>query len=151
IREMAEAAEAAGPDLDAALDRVLAAGAAAVERTPSLLAVLKDAGVVDAGGTGLLEIARGCVAGLRHEAVSAPETGPAPVVEAAGAHEYSVYRYCTNYLVEGQGLDCAALERDLAPLGDSLVVVGDGNACKVHVHTDDPGAALSLATAAGVI
>ena len=44
-----------------------------------------------------------------------------------------VYRYCTSYLVEGAALDCAGLEGQLAGLGDSLVVVGDGDACKVHV------------------
>ena len=73
------------PALDAALDRVLAAGADAVERTPQLLAVLQEAGVVDAGGAGLLEIARGAVAGLRGEQVAAPEAGPAPLVDAAEA------------------------------------------------------------------
>jgi dihydroxyacetone kinase-like predicted kinase len=83
--------------------------------------------------------------------VAAVAVGPAPVVEAADAHGYSVHRYCTTYLVEGHGVDCATLEGELAPLGDSLVVVGDGDVCKVHVHTDDPGAALSLATAVGVI
>jgi DAK2 domain fusion protein YloV len=154
VREMAEAPEAAAAadaDVDAVLDRVLAAGADAVERTPRLLAVLQEAGVVDAGGAGLLEIARGCVAGLRGEEVAAVAVGPAPVVEAADAHGYSVHRYCTTYLVEGHGVDCATLEGELAALGDSLVVVGDGDVCKVHVHTDDPGAALSLATAVGVI
>jgi dihydroxyacetone kinase-like predicted kinase len=53
--------------------------------------------------------------------------------------------------VEGEGLDAAALERELAPLGDSLLVVGDARALKAHVHTDDPGAALRAGTALGVI
>jgi dihydroxyacetone kinase-like predicted kinase len=62
-----------------------------------------------------------------------------------------VYRYCTVFVVEGEGLDGAALEDELERLGDSLLVVGDENALKVHVHTDDPGAALSLGTSAGAI
>src|ERR1051326_4786002 len=63
----------------------------------------------------------------------------------------SPYRYCTVFLVEGRDLDRDALEAKLEKLGDSLLVVGDPSALKVHVHTDDPGAALSLGTRAGVI
>ena len=65
--------------------------------------------------------------------------------------ELSPYRYCTVFLVEGSDLDRDALEAKLEQLGDSLLVVGDANALKVHVHTDDPGAALSLGTAVGTI
>ena len=65
--------------------------------------------------------------------------------------ELSRYRYCTTFVVEGDGLDAAALEPELERLGDSLLVVGDPSALKVHVHTDDPGAALSLGTRAGTI
>src|ERR1051326_1699748 len=63
----------------------------------------------------------------------------------------SPYRYCTVFLVEGRDLDRDALEAKLEKLGDSLLVVGDPSALKVHVHTDDPGAALSLGTAVGTI
>jgi dihydroxyacetone kinase-like predicted kinase len=63
----------------------------------------------------------------------------------------SRYRYCTVFVVEGEALDRDELETQLEPLGDSLVVVGDETAVKVHVHTDDPGIALSLATAVGAI
>ena len=65
--------------------------------------------------------------------------------------ELSEYRYCTVFVIEGTGLDADGLERDLERLGDSLLVVGDSSALKVHVHTDDPGAALSLGTASGTI
>jgi dihydroxyacetone kinase-like predicted kinase len=65
--------------------------------------------------------------------------------------ELSKYRYCTVFVIEGAGLDADGLERDLEQLGDSLLVVGDSTALKVHVHTDDPGAALSLGTAGGTI
>jgi hypothetical protein len=65
--------------------------------------------------------------------------------------ELSRYRYCTTFVVEGDDLDAAALETELERLGDSLLVVGDRSALKVHVHTDDPGAALSLGTRAGAI
>jgi dihydroxyacetone kinase-like predicted kinase len=65
--------------------------------------------------------------------------------------EPSRYRYCTTFVVEGDALDAEALEPELERLGDSLLVVGDPSALKVHVHTDDPGAALSLGTRAGTI
>jgi dihydroxyacetone kinase-like predicted kinase len=65
--------------------------------------------------------------------------------------ELSRFRYCTGFVVEGRALDSVSLEETLGRLGDSLLVVGDESALKVHVHTDDPGAALSAATAVGVI
>ena len=149
IREMATAAEdAAGSGRQRAA--VLAAGESAVAQTPELLAVLRDAGVVDAGGAGLLEIARGAYAGLYDEELAEPpaEGAAAPVDHHA---EPSVYRYCTSYVVAGPGVDAAGLEAALSAIGDSLIVVGDPDATKVHVHTDDPGRALSLATAMGGI
>ena len=65
--------------------------------------------------------------------------------------ELSRYRYCTVFVVEGEGLDADELESELEQLGDSLLVVGDSSALKVHVHTDDPGRALSLGVARGAI
>ncbi|MFL6069518.1 MAG: DAK2 domain-containing protein [Gaiellaceae bacterium] len=151
IREMAEEAEA---HTDATVRELIAAvvlrGADAVERTPELLDVLRTAGVVDAGGAGLLEIVRGIAAVVAGEPI--PD---APVEEAlnleAVHQELSRYRYCTVFVVEGSGLDRAALQEQLERLGDSLLVVGDPSALKVHVHTDEPGTALALATAVGTL
>lgn len=154
IREMAEESEkkvhrrVAPDDL---LRAVLAAGEDAVARTPELLDVLRNAGVVDAGGAGLVEIARGMVHGATGE-----ELPEAPVeVEALGFEaihqELSEYRYCTVFVVEGESLDKDELEAQLEKIGDSLLVVGDASALKVHVHTDDPGHALMLGTAVGVV
>jgi DAK2 domain fusion protein YloV len=153
IREMAEEAEArAAPELPPGelLQAVLARGEAALARTPELLDVLRDAHVVDAGGAGLVEIVRGLVASVTGEELAAPAAAPQLGLEAIH-RELSEYRYCTAFLVEGANLDSAALERELEALGDSLLVVGDESALKVHVHTDDPGAALSLGTARGAI
>ena len=113
--------------------------------------MLKEAGVVDAGGAGLLEIIRGVRAAVAGDA--APEAPVEPVALSVEAlhQELSEYRYCTVFVIEGVGLDADGLERDLEQLGDSLLVVGDPSALKVHVHTDDPGAALSLGTASGTI
>jgi uncharacterized protein len=154
IREMAEESEKKEhrrvPPNDL-LRAVLAAGEDAVARTPELLDVLRNAGVVDAGGAGLVEIARGMVHGATGEAL--PE---APVEEGAigfdAIHqELSEYRYCTVFVVEGESLDKDGLEAELEKIGDSLLVVGDATALKVHVHTDDPGHALTLGTAVGVV
>jgi uncharacterized protein len=154
IREMAEESERKehrGHRPNELLEVVLARGEDALSRTPEMLDVLKSAGVVDAGGAGLVEIARGMVHGATGQAL--PE---APVeAESLGLDaihlELSEYRYCTVFLVEGEGLDKDALESELEEIGDSLLVVGDTSALKVHVHTDDPGRALTLGTAQGVV
>ena len=126
-------------------------GEQAVARTPEQLQVLRDAGVVDAGGAGLLELVRGIAAAVSGEALpEAPPSEEHPGIEAIH-QELSRYRYCTVFLIEGGGLDREALEEQLEKIGDSLLVVGDELAIKVHVHTDDPGAALSIGTAAGTI
>ena len=154
IREMAEEAEKKEHRRLLPHDflrAVLARGEDALARTPEMLEVLRSAGVVDAGGAGLVEIARGLTLGVAGEPL------PEVPVESVGLsldaihQELSRYRYCTVFVVEGDRLDIAGLERTLDELGDSLLVVGDESALKVHVHTDDPGAALSLGTAMGVI
>jgi uncharacterized protein len=154
IRELAEEAERRETrDLDVAgfLAALVRRGEEAVARTPEQLAVLREAGVVDAGGAGLLEIVRGLAAGHAGEPIAAPtEAGEAPGLEAIH-RELSRYRYCTVFLVEGERLDAEMLEDELEPFGDSLLVVGDSNALKVHVHTDDPGRALSAGVARGTI
>ena len=154
IREMAEEGERKenrrlpAPDFLAA---VLARGEDALARTPEMLDVLRNAGVVDAGGAGLVEIARGLVYGASGEPI--PEVPiEADVLSMDAIHqELSEYRYCTVFVVEGESLDQAALESTLEQMGDSLLVVGDASALKVHVHTDDPGAALTAATLLGVV
>jgi DAK2 domain fusion protein YloV len=125
-------------------------GEQAVARTQEQLDVLREAGVVDAGAAGLLELIRGLAAAVAGEEL--PEPPPAERIAADAVHqEPSRYRYCTTFVVEGEDLDAAALEQQLERLGDSLLVVGDRSALKAHVHTDDPGAALSLGTALGTI
>jgi DegV family protein with EDD domain len=153
IRVMAEVAEEM-PEaaLDEVVDAVLAAAADTVEATQGMLPVLRDAGVVDAGAAGLVEFARGAVAAYRGHRVEAPQESLArPLTVDALHQETSRFRYCTAFLVEGEAVDRGALERELAPLGDSLLVVGEAPLVKVHVHTDDPGRALSAAVAMGAV
>jgi fatty acid kinase len=148
IRALAEEAERGPADFWPAVVR---AGDEAVVRTQQQLDVLRAAGVIDAGAAGLIEVVRGIAAAVTGEEIEEPAELSEPLTVEAIHHELSRYRYCTTFVIEGDGLDADALERKLERLGDSLLVVGDENALKVHVHTDDPGAALSLGTAAGVI
>jgi DAK2 domain fusion protein YloV len=151
IREMADEAEQRTDEPPRLLlAAVVRRGADAVERTPELLDVLRKAGVVDAGGAGLLEIVRGIAAGLAGDPL--PEAPPAEELSLAAVHqEQSRYRYCTVFVVEGADLDRELVADKIAPLGDSLLVVGDDSALKVHVHTDDPGAALSFGATLGML
>ncbi|MEP6909036.1 MAG: DAK2 domain-containing protein [Actinomycetota bacterium] len=135
------------PDL---FDALVRSGDDAVAQTREQMEVLRKAGVVDAGAAGLVEVVRGIAAHLKGEPL--PEVVETERLTPEAVHqESSRYRYCTVFVVEGDGLDGTALERELAPLGDSLLVVGDASALKAHVHTDDPGAALRAGTALGVI
>ena len=155
IRELAEEAEDprnAGLGAHDLLRRLVARGEEALARTPDQLPVLREAGVVDAGGAGLLEIVRAVAAVATGEPITEAPLDHVHVAGVDAVHqELSRYRYCTGFLVEGQELDATALEEELERLGDSLLVVGDPTALKIHVHTDEPGKALALGTAVGVI
>ena len=155
IRALAEEAEqraGGSPALGELLVELVRHGEEAVARTPEQLDILREAGVVDAGGAGLVELLRGVAGAVSGEAVPAAAVETSAPSGADAIHlEPSRYRYCTVFVVEGGALDRDELEARLEPLGDSLVVVGDETAVKVHVHTDDPGVALSLGTAAGTV
>jgi DAK2 domain fusion protein YloV len=151
IRELAEAAEGAdAADVPALLVELVRAGEDSVARTQHQLDVLRAAGVVDAGGAGLLEIVRGIAATVTGEPI--PEPPPAEVLSMDAIHrELSRFRYCTTFVIEGDALVREDVERELEPIGDSLLVVGDESALKVHVHTDEPGVALAVGTMRGAI
>jgi uncharacterized protein len=154
IREMAEEGESAGNDgltKPELLARIVKRGEEAVARTPEQLEVLREAGVVDAGGAGLLEIVRGLAATAAGEPLPAAPVAREELNIDAIHQELSPYRYCTTFMIEGDNLDSDGIEKELEQLGDSLLVVGDPEALKVHVHTDDPGSALAIGTRAGVI
>jgi DAK2 domain fusion protein YloV len=134
------------------LERAIEDGQRAVERTPEQLEVLRDSGVVDAGGYGLVLILAGVVAGLRGDDSEVPEIShhEAPRLSQPH-HEDSRYRYCTNFIVSGSGLSSREFLPRLEGLGDSVLVVGDEVTLKVHVHTDDPEAAVALFDDAGSV
>jgi uncharacterized protein len=126
------------------LERALDAAQEAVERGPEQLAVLKEAGVVDAGAYGLTVIVAGVVAALRgQQRIELAHYEPARAIHAT-QHESSTYRYCTNFAVTGVELDGQSFVPALERIGDSVLVVGDRRALRVHVHTDSPDDAVAL-------
>ena len=157
LRDMAEAAAHAPEtgDLRAFLGQVVAEGWKSVERTPTLLKVLADAGVVDAGGFGLVVFLEGAADGHAGAktiiATHFAQPAVAPVSFEDEDEGESAFTYCTSFLLSGEGLDKVALEERLGRLGDSLLVVGDARQIKVHVHTDEPGTVLGLVTPMGVL
>ena len=151
IRELAEESEEGAATVPELLERLVQRGEEAVARTPEQLDVLREAGVVDAGGAGLLEIVRGIAATVAGEPLPEAPAGLEGLTVDAVHQELSKYRYCTTFVIEGDGLDPNGIEDELLQLGDSLLVVGDPEALKVHVHTDHPGRALEIGTRVGVI
>jgi DAK2 domain fusion protein YloV len=153
IKRMAEAAEspeARELEKPQLLAHILDGGDEAVAETPNQLQKLRDAGVVDAGGAGLVELLRGIyfsVAGIPIPDVVPEGQDGFPELE----HEFSEYQFCTNFVVEGRGLDREALSEELWLFGDSLHVVGDSSMLRVHVHTDDHERAIATARILGTV
>jgi uncharacterized protein len=133
------------------LERAIEDGERAVARTPEQLEVLRESGVVDAGGHGLVLILAGVVAALRGDD-ELPEVAhyEAPRLSLPH-HEDSRFRYCTNFIVAGNGLSSRDFLPRLEGLGDSVLVVGDEATLKVHVHTDEPERAVALFEGAGQV
>jgi uncharacterized protein len=132
------------------LEEAIVAGEASVRRGPELLPVLREAGVVDAGGYGVIVIFAGVVAALRGEAAPQLEHH-APARISHPEHQSSTYRYCTNFAVTGVDLDDTRYVGALEELGDSVLVVGDRTTLKIHVHTDDPETAIAVFAGAGEV
>lgn len=160
-REAAAAADHGDGDVIAVLERAVAAAREAVDRTPSQLPILAEAGVVDAGGQGLYYLLEGALRFARGEQIEFVAVDSLGAIEATiAAHHTSfaghpdglssdAHGYCTEFLISGDGLDQHVIEAEMAQLGDSLLVVGDSSLLRVHVHTFDPGKALTLAIAQG--
>jgi DAK2 domain fusion protein YloV len=156
MREAAAAAEAhagsAGDDVVSVLEVTVDAARESVANTPSLLPVLREAGVVDAGGQGLYTLFEGALHYLKGEAEqlklrkpwlvasSVPLAAKAPQMVGIAAMPEVPYGYCTNFVIKGQGLDPDKLREKLEKArGQSVIVIGDNSAVRVHVHTLDPG------------
>lgn len=154
-RESADAAVAAsvqGRGLTQVVRRAVDVARTSLEATPTLLSTLRDAGVVDAGGQGYLLILEGAQQFLTGERM------PAPVLQARrGTPEVTTidskndYGYCTEVLIRGEGLVVERIREQLERLGDSVIVVGEPDVVHIHVHTQEPGNVLSLASKLGTM
>ncbi|MCS7286589.1 MAG: DAK2 domain-containing protein [Anaerolineae bacterium] len=144
IREIAETMQAIKhqtDDLKVALEHLVEAAKAAVAKTPSLLPILREAGVVDAGGQGLLVIMEGFLKYLRGEKLEekiVPERAEIRAEVLEGEYGYDV-----QFIIKGQNLDVEEIRRTLSTMGDSVLVVGDSTTVKVHLHTNEPGTPLN--------
>ena len=158
IRDTADAARqavATAGDLASLFKVLTAAAAQSVARTPTLLPVLRQAGVVDAGGQGFLVILEGALRFLRGQEMEGEPDIISPslplVLIEYEMEEEEAYGYCTEFLVRGEYLDPDSVRRRLDKKGVSVMVVGDEGAIKVHLHTFDPGGALRYALKLGTL
>lgn len=148
--EAAQRAIAAGEaSVSAVLDAAVREARAAVMRTPQLLATLREAGVVDAGGQGLLVLLEALLRYARGETGEphTPAMTPAVIVDD---HADSA-GYCTSFVIHQTTASLDSIRRVFATLGDSLVVAGDQALIKVHLHTLRPGDALNQALEFGAL
>ncbi|MFZ5917422.1 MAG: DAK2 domain-containing protein [Chloroflexota bacterium] len=154
IRESAEAAQEIAPtasDLRQMMEYVVHQAAASVARTPSLLPVLREAGVVDSGGQGLYIILEGMVRLLRGETVSYNGALEASVSLVHAEAVTGDYGYDVQFILHGDNLDVEKIRETITAMGDSVLVVGDPKAVKVHVHTPEPGTPINYGVSVGTL
>ena len=143
-------------DLEEILGEVIEHGRYVLSQTPEMLPVLKEAGVVDSGGQGLIEVVSGaydCLLGKEIDLTAALGSGTSAKVEADAVQADIKFGYCTEFIINvekkfdnGDELNFKAY---LESIGDSIVVVADDEIVKVHVHTNDPGLAIQKALTYG--
>ncbi|MCW1835659.1 DAK2 domain-containing protein [Bacillus xiamenensis] len=156
----AVAVSAAEDQIDRVLELTIEEARASLDRTPDLLPVLKEVGVVDSGGKGLLCVYEGFLASLRGEDLP-PKTASLPTLKelVSAEHHKSAqshmntedieFGYCTEFMVkfeeDKQSFEENAFREELSEFGDSLLVVSDDTLAKVHIHAEHPGEVLSYA------
>ncbi|MFC1909246.1 DAK2 domain-containing protein [Chloroflexota bacterium] len=164
IREAASAAqqyvESGNGDLTSVLEATVSAAREAVANTPSLLPVLMEAGVVDAGGQGLYTMLEGALLYLRGE-TALMQSGKSAVIASSipltaqlwqvTDEEEVPFGYCTELLLKGENLDPDEIKSKLESEGQSLIVVGDESTVRVHIHVLDPGGVLHYASSLGTM
>ncbi len=148
-REAGRAATAAAAEPRATVTSVIRAAAEgarrAVEKTPSQLQILRDAGVVDAGGFGLQVMIEGMLRSFEENDLDLSKIAVRASAQSALELPEEGWGYCTEFLIVGEGLDVDKIREQIASLGDSVLVVGEPELVKVHVHTDDPPRVIGLA------
>jgi hypothetical protein len=161
LKDASKAAKEAVKSDDAlvsVLEAAVKSAEESVARTPSLLPVLRDAGVVDAGGQGLYVLLDGALQFLKGESQKIQYRRPRLVVAETELVPRAAQRptqleaphgYCTNFVLEGQDLNLDKIEKDLKKKGQSLIVTGDDTLVRVHIHSFEPGEILKYATKLG--
>lgn len=136
------------------LEAIYAEGERALEKTPEMLPVLKEAGVLDSGGKGLLVLMRGAIDGLKGEEVQYTAEVVETKTQEVHFDENIKFGYCTEFIIHTDNTDqhdADTLKEELLKFGDSLVCVKVEDIIKVHVHTNHPGKALELALERGYL
>ena len=151
IREIARVCEKEAQEGNDVLGSLLAGveqGYKTLEKTPTMLPILKEAGVVDAGGRGLLYFLEGFIEGLAQDKEIALDSYKEKITPTRDdrAKQSEIldlaFNYCTEVLLKGENLDTGDIKDHLNPLGDSMLVVGDEDLVKVHIHSNHPGKVL---------
>ena len=140
-------------DTIAFLQKVIKQAEITLKKTPDMLKVLKDAGVVDSGGKGLIYIYIGFLGALTGESFvkENEEIKQATVYHTYETSEELKFSYCTEFLISASNINTDEFRNQIEKLGDSLLVVGNENIVKVHIHTNNPGLALEKALKLGYI
>jgi len=141
VRESSEVAVEVSPqlsDLRELFEYLVHAARESVAKTPQLLPVLREAGVVDAGGQGLFVILEGMTKCLHRQDMQI-DVELSEMVELQQAVPEAAYGYDVQYVLEGENLDIVQIRADVSAMGDCALVVGDSGTVKVHVHTPSPG------------
>ncbi|MDL2206916.1 DAK2 domain-containing protein [Eubacteriales bacterium OttesenSCG-928-N13] len=147
-------------DMTDLMAKIVSSGDAILKRTPEMLPVLKQAGVVDSGGKGLMVVYAGFLAALRGEPidllVTDEDAGPLPgeYIDDHSQLDEIRYAYCTEFIVshprpDMKDSEVARLRKRLERIGDCVLVIGDLEVVKVHVHTNEPGKAIQMALELG--
>ena len=157
-KDAAEAAVAAAKNFDDINQIVCSAVEAAkesVQKTPSLLPILAEAGVVDAGGQGFLIFLEGMLRHLKGEPLEIDTTTVSTQMMwttlAMHPEGESDYGYEVMYLLQGTDLNIDAIRQTISTMGNSVVVVGDEKQIKVHIHTEEPGVPLTYGVNLGIL
>lgn len=148
-------------DLADMLFSALEAGKSALAKTPEMLPTLKEAGVVDAGGQGYIFFLEGALSAICDMPLEMPKsasqvtviTGPGSqeVAHVEGSEKAIEFRYCTEFILRGEGIDQEAIKEKIGVLGDCMLVVGTSETVKIHIHTNNPGRVLDICGACGVL
>jgi DAK2 domain fusion protein YloV len=140
------------------LKDALAGAEEALAQTPDMLDILRQAGVVDAGGQGVVHILEGLYRYAQGDTIIDEANAAVPIGaemrfldDIAETHGEDAFGYCTNFMVFGEGMDFDRVRADLAEMGQSAVIVGDDTVVKVHIHTENPGTVLQYALGLGYL